>query len=255
METRRCERCDVTFTVGKGKAEQRKRFCGRACSNAATAMQRSEAVRNGEHGHRPIICPCGATVLGSGKQRWNYTKKYCSTECRRKYMTPGNQKNPDNYVTFNCLNCGIEVTRYKKYGKGYNKYCSNVCAQKHTKTKNHVVLRDNDVLLDSAWEAAFWGIAHIAKLPIERFDRTRGVEWKPGQFYAPDFWLPSIQAFKDHTGIAVEIKGLEDQEDPVKWDAFRATGIDLVVMDPFRMEGLSAKTIYDTLRIACLYDN
>lgn len=150
-------------------------------------------------------CPCG-------KLTGRPNRKYCSPEHRTLY---GKKKraNPENYVTFECLNCEKEVTRYKNYGNGHNKYCSNECAQKHTKIKKHIVV-DDAIVLDSGYEALFWGLCTTLKIPIERFDRQYGVAWREDCWYAPDFWLPTL-------GTAVELKGLEDAEDELKWAAYR----------------------------------
>jgi hypothetical protein len=111
--------------------------------------------------------------------------------------------------------------KYKKLG--YHRYCSNVCAQRHTRTKQHIVV-DDAIVLDSTWEALFWGLCGLLKVPVERFDREHGVAWGNDKWYAPDFWLPSIQA-------AVEIKGIEDDDDPEKWNVYRHEHGSLTVVD------------------------
>lgn len=152
-------------------------------------------------------------------------RKFCSPECRKVY---GKKRQPDptNYVTFICQNqsCGKEVTRYKRYGNGANMFCSNACAQRHTRTKAHVVMSDDDVVLDSKWEALFWGLMGFYKVPCERYDRERAVEWSEGCWYAPDFYLPEMDT-------AVEIKGQEDPDDAVRWDLYRTERGRLLVLD------------------------
>jgi len=73
---------------------------------------------------------------------------------------------------------------------------------------------DDAIVLDSGYEALFWGLCTTLKIPIERFDRQYGVAWREDCWYAPDFWLPTL-------GTAVELKGLEDAEDELKWAAYR----------------------------------
>ena len=140
-------------------------------------------------------------------------------------------KDPEKQVTFTCQNCGHEVTRPRSWGKGYFKYCSNTCAQRHTKTKQHIVV-DDAVVLDSSWEALFWGVCAFVKLPIERYNRVHGVERPGGGWYAPDFWLPSL-------GLAVEVKGVEDDDDTDKWDAWREQYGPLVVLSRTHLAQLS----------------
>lgn len=157
-------------------------------------------------------CACGKVFTDA-------QNKYCSPECRNQYGGK-RQKDPANHRTFTCLNCGKEVTRYK--GSGSHKYCSNACANRHTKTKQHVIV-DDAVVLDSGYETFFWGLCALNKIPIERYDREKGVEWRPGLWYAPDFWMPTL-------GFAVEVKGLMDDEDPERWDTYRAEVGSLIVL-------------------------
>lgn len=108
---------------------------------------------------------------------------------------------------------------------------------KHTKRKRHIVLRDeDDVVLDSSYEAMVWGMLRLAKIPVERFDRQHGVAWREGGWYAPDLWLP------DHE-VAIECKGYEDPDDPARWDAYRSTGVRLVVLDRTTLRTLSCEAL------------
>lgn len=221
MSTRQCEGCPTVFEVPA--TYRAKRFCSRACSNRATAEARAASTRAHEK-YKPPVCPCGKAVPPPPGQQYVYAsqKKYCSPECRVKYGKK-KQRDPANYVTFECLNCGTEVTRYKKYGSGHSKYCSNACAQRHTRTKVHIVMEDS-VVLDSTWEALFYGLCGYLKIPCDRYDREQGVEWAEGSWYAPDFVLPSL-------GMAVEIKGQEDDDDSDRWDLYRRERGLLVVLD------------------------
>jgi hypothetical protein len=226
--SRECKRCGATFEVPP--TYKKKQYCTRACSSAATAEQRAASNRaNGRY--KAPVCPCGNEVTREGtKYVYARDKKYCSPECRAKYGKK-RQPNPDNYVTFDCMTCARSVTRYKGYGNGASKFCSNRCAAKHTKTKHHLAFRDDDVLLDSAWEGLFWCLMKYDKIPVVRVDRDLAIEWTNGHHYAPDFYLPTL-------GTWVEVKGLEDDEDPARWDAWRAVRGRLVVMGRFDLDQL-----------------
>jgi hypothetical protein len=191
-------------------AYRNRAFCSRECTNE---WQRENATE----GRYQRWCPCGKEI-----EKNPYQNKHCSPECRQTYGQK-KQANPENYATFNCLNCGIEVTRYKKYGKGHLKYCSNACSQKHNKTKKHYGLDGLEIVFDSGYELAFYGFCLLNKIPIERYDREKGVEWRPGLWYAPDFWMPTL-------GFAVEVKGLMDDEDPERWDIYRQEVGSLIVL-------------------------
>lgn len=167
-----------------------------------------------------VVCPCG-------KKTGSPNRKYCSPGCRMEYGKK-KQANPENHRTFNCENCGKEVTRYKKLN--YHKYCSNACANKHTKTKKHIVV-DDAVVLDSGYEAFFWGLCQLFKLPVERFDRKHGVEWREGCWYAPDFYLPTLD-------LAVELKGLEDASDKDRWALFEKEQGRLVILTGDDLRGM-----------------
>lgn len=206
-ETRVCARpeCAENFEV-RPKASQQ--YCSMSCAKKVFAQQKSAKARQEWEASPQSTCACGQMIPYENRHIW----RYCSDACRQQYGAK-RQPNPANYVTFECLNCEKEVTRYKNYGNGHNKYCSNECAQKHTKIKKHIVV-DDAIVLDSGYEALFWGLCVLHKIPIERYDRSRAVKWKSGQWYAPDFWLPTL-------GTAVEIKGFQDDEDELRWTAYR----------------------------------
>lgn len=211
-EERTCPVCSGTFTV---RVDLPQLCCSRTCARRRDNKLRPKA--------KPRICPCGKEIQAPDyhQSRYAHNRKYCSAECRKEYGKK-KQADPKNHVTFNCLNCGIEVTRYKNYGKGHNKYCSNSCARRHTKTKQHIVV-DDAIVLDSGYEALFWGLCMLLKVPVERYDRDKGVEWREGLWYAPDFWMPTLN-------FAVELKGVMDDEDPERWDAYREEYGSLMVL-------------------------
>lgn len=209
-KTRTCERaeCGQTFEVRENAADAHKRFCSRSCARLVDNQARSVIKQQEWSESAASLCPCGNGRIPYSAR---HTTKYCSPTCR---MTFGKKKqaNPENYITFDCKNCGQSVTRYKNHGK-YHKYCSNECASKHTKTRRHLIVEDSTVL-DSGWEALFWGLCAFRKIAVDRFQRERGVEWRPGTWYAPDFWMPTYR-------FAVEVKGVEDSDDAARWAAFR----------------------------------
>jgi hypothetical protein len=162
----------------------------------------------------PDQCPCGK-LTGVPKQ------KNCSKACRDIYGGR-RQPDPDSQVVFNCLNCGEEVIRYKSYGHGHNKYCSNECSAKHNRAVKHIVI-ENAVVLDSGFEAFFFGLCRLWKIPIDRADRAEAVPVNDSGWYCPDFKMPSL-------GLYVEVKGPEDADDPDRYAAWRATGRRLAVL-------------------------
>lgn len=210
--------CEVCKTVFETRADKPRKTCSQKCGLWLANEQKITRAQEEWAANPASTCLCGKTIPYANRNEW----KYCSPECRQTYGQK-KQVNPENHVTFNCLNCGIEVTRYKKYGNGHNKYCSNACAQKHTKVKKHYGLDELEIVFDSSYEVLFWGLCAFNKIPIERYDREKGVEWRPGLWYAPDFHMPTL-------GFAVEVKGLMDDEDPERWDTYRQEVGSLIVL-------------------------
>jgi hypothetical protein len=171
-------------------------------------------------------CPCGEVQIA---YEYRHSHKYCSSACRKKYAKPSKVKDPTKQVTFNCETCEKEVTRYYRYGGSLvQRFCSNECAAKFNRAIQHIGV--NGVILDSGWEALFWGLCKFLKVPIERLDRAQAIEWAPGCWYAPDFLMGRTY---------VEIKGMEDSDDQKKWDAWnnqvgRLLVLDKALMDKFR---------------------
>lgn len=222
-----CPECQTTFIYIPGKTG--KTYCSRTCRSAATSRrQREEALE--AYADSPVTCPCGEAI----PYEYRHQRQFCSPDHRVKYQ-PKKKADPANYVTFTCQNetCGKEVTRYKNYGNGASMFCSNACSMKHTRTKRHVVMNDDHVVLDSKWEALFWGLMGFRKILCSRYDREQGVEWSEGHWYAPDFTIVI-----DGLEIAVEIKGRADDDDPEKWDQFRRERGRLVVLDEESLEYL-----------------
>lgn len=218
-EDRTCPQCGTVFSIQKS---QKKTYCSRVCSGKAARLRIEEHACEGCG--RPIPPP------SSGKTRYTY-RKYCSMKCRVEHGK-FRQKDPDNWVSFECQTCG-KTTERRKSVPGPRKFCSNECATKHTKTVKHYAVRESDMVLDSTWEALFVGQCGWFKVECRRFDREGVIEWRPGQWYGPDFVLPEL-------GVTVEIKGVEDPDDRAKWDAFREkvgplAVIDKVVLQEIRM--------------------
>lgn len=221
-EQRICPECGGEFEV---LVTSPKKFCSMHCARFNQARIRQQEVRDAWYASEESSCSCGEKIPYEHRDTW----KYCSPECRGEYGAK-RQPDPANHVTFHCQNCGKETTRPRGYGNGHHKYCSNDCARRHTKTRKFYAVEGFDIVFESSWECLFWGLCSFLKIPVERFDREHGVEWKPGQWYAPDFWLPSV-------GVAVEIKGQEDEDDLVRWEAFWAD-TPLVVLDQKKLQQL-----------------
>jgi hypothetical protein len=205
-EERICPGCTQAFLA---RASSPKKCCSLHCARFVQAREKQQQVSEAWYESDASTCACGGKIPYEHRDTW----KYCSVECRQTYGGK-RQPNPENHVTFICLNCGSSVTRYKGYGNGHLKYCSNECAHRHTKTRKFYAVEGFDIVFESTWETLFWGLCGLLKLPVERFDRERGIEWAQGFWYAPDFWLPTL-------GIAVEVKGLEDPDDVTRWATFR----------------------------------
>lgn len=220
-----CAECQTKFFYVPGKTGRE--FCSRKCRGAAIGRERTQQAQQ-EYAENATVCKCGASI----PYEYRHTRQFCSDSCRRDNQIK-RQPDPANYVTFDCQTCGTPTTRYKNYGNGALKFCSNLCAYKHTKTVKHYVVRDMDMVLDNGWEAFFAGVCRVDKIPVIRHDRSVGVAWSEceGGWYAPDFDLPTF-------GVTVEVKGQEDEDDPAKWEAYRAAHGALVVLGPSHIAAL-----------------
>ena len=199
-----CPVCGKTFQQKKNLSTK-KTYCSRQCANGTNTLKVTPAHKHYEE--NPKLCGCGRVI----PYEYRNQRTHCSAECRALYGAPTKQIDPSNYVTFNCETCDKEVTRYKKYGNGSNRFCSNECSAK----SNHMQhLSVDGVILDSGYEALVWGLTRLHKILIERFDRTNCIPVKDG-WYGPDFII---------NGIPVEVKGYEDQDDRDRYKAWRDTG-------------------------------
>lgn len=217
----------------------RTRFCSRDCTNA---WQRDQVQQE------EVMCACGETF----PRYPSSDQQYCTKGCATKHQDR-RQRDPLNWITLTCLNptCPRLKRLFERRLSAQNAlphgntYCSNACAQRHTKTKHHITLKDDDVLLDSSWEALVWGWAKFLKLPISRVDRTSAVEWRPGCWYAPDFLLD---------GTWVEVKGLEDGDDPARWQAWEAEHGPVTVLTQDHLRRLiGATNLGETSKETCVY--
>jgi hypothetical protein len=221
--------CGKSYQYAPGRSGEK--FCSRACRNVVRATSNQLSARE-EYDSEPRRCPCGEAI----PYEYRHTRLYCSPEHRTQYQAK-RAEDPTRHVTITCQNekCGKEIKRYKGYGNGALKFCSNACAQKHTKTRRFYAVEDFDIVFESSWETLFWGLCAFLKVPIERYDRGNGVAWSESGWYAPDFWLP-------FPGVAIEVKGQEGPEDEAKWQAFREQREQrLIVVD---------RPLLDRLRVA-----
>lgn len=230
-----CPECTESFEV-RPKAPQQ--YCSMSCAKKVFAQQKSAKARQDWEASPQSACACGQAIPYENRHIW----RYCSDACRQQYG--GKRKaDPENWVVKTCRNCQVEF-KIRKSSQSYGYYCSNECAAKHTKTKKHIVV-DDAIVLDSGYEALLWGLCALHKVPIERYNREQGVAWREGCWYAPDFLVANE--------IAVELKGLQDDEDELKWSAFRTQIRPLVVLDGGRLrEHLGSMVTRDGL-IAVLW--
>lgn len=223
---RTCARkgCENLFEVRENAADANRRYCTRQCARIVENQARSDQKRAEWLESLESLCPCGINRI---PYEVRHTTLYCSSECRKTYSKK-RQIDPNKWVTKACRNCGKDFEQ-RMSSQSYGYYCSNDCARRHTKTKQHIVV-ENAVVLDSKWEALFWGLAGFLKVPIERCDRDNGVAWAPGHWYAPDFYLPTADLY-------VEVKGQEDGQDQERWAAFRVNHR-LAVVDEMALDNL-----------------
>lgn len=205
-----CEQCSAEF---EDYARKQRRFCSLECNNQWQIENRTVFK----------TCPCGKKIeLQEGATTMYSYRKFCSPECRAKYQAK-RQADPANWTTKTCRGCAKEFPiRRSSQSVGY--YCSNKCAEGHTKTKHHIVIRDGDEVFDSSYEAAVWGMCRALKIPIERFDRQYAVTGEGFSTYGPDFYLPTMR-------VAIETKGYQDDMDENRWSAYRQQRGPLLVID------------------------
>lgn len=219
-EQRNCRQCGKEF---EDYAYRNRAFCSRDCTsdwlreNAADTKFRR-------------WCPCGEEILENV-----YERKYCSPEHRRLYGQK-RQTDPANYITFECLNCGKEVTRRKKYSLA-QKYCSNECSAKHNRTKQHIVVEDA-MVLDSPYEALFYGLMRLWKIPCERGDRGQAISVNGSGWYCPDFYLPE-------SDLWVEVKGFEEEDHRLRYACWRMSGKRLAVLRKGELHALRTCLLRD----------
>lgn len=169
-------------------------------------------------------------------------RKYCS-DAHRMLHALKRQGDPANTVETPCRGCGDMIKHPRSQAR---KYCSK-CANHHTRTRRNIVIRDDDTVLDSRWEAAVVGLCAMVKLSCDRFDREQGVEWNGlGSWYAPDFTLPTV-------GVALEVKGQQDSDDHLRWAAYREQrGLLAVIgedeLDALRLAASSSTMLADQVR-------
>lgn len=218
IRTCKIDECDNTFEVKKTSPKQ---YCSTKCSAVKNIGNRKNNIRD-EYDRDPKRCPCGEAIPYEKR----HSRQYCSGDHRIQYGKPSAVKNPEKWGIYTCQNekCGKTFEQRKRSG-GYHKYCSNTCAQRHTKVKKHFVV-DELTVLDSPYESLFWGMCSVYKIHVERYDRHNGVEWNgEGTWYAPDF-----KVTRHSRDIAIELKGFEEYDDEIKWTVFREHVMPLVIL-------------------------
>lgn len=207
--------CARSYKPSTGRQE----FCSQKCARGQSG-ERASAVSRGDYYADPVMCPCGKPVKYEGR----HSRIYCSPECRMKYGHK-RQKDPAAWETRVCRTCTNEF-QFRKSNRNMGYYCSNECAAKFTKRRQNIVIDEEfDMVLDSSYEALVWAALRVAKIPVERFDRSLAVEWSAGHWYAPDLWLP-------RHGLAIECKGVVDPlEDESKWETYGWERGPLLVLD------------------------
>lgn len=86
-----------------------------------------------------------------------------------------------------------------------------------------VIVVEDAIVLDSPYEAFFYGLMRLWKIPCERADRALAVAVGGNGWYCPDFYLPEL-------GIWVETKGVAGPEDPPRWAEWRGMGRRLALL-------------------------
>jgi hypothetical protein len=215
VEHRTCESCHQPYEYHKGRTGER--FCSKQCRTDFLVAQ-NKAGAEAEYELEPRRCPCGAAI----PFEYRHTRQFCSPEHRSHYGAK-RQKEEDKYITFNCLNCDVEVTRRKKYGSGASKYCSNECSAKHNKVRKFYALDEFEYVFESGFEMLFFSLCLFWKIPVERADRSQAISFGINGWYCPDFWLPTLELW-------VEVKGFEDDDDRARYEAWRQAGRRLTVL-------------------------
>lgn len=205
--------CGREFEYRAGQTGER--FCSRTCRNEYASLVNKAAAREA-YDLDPKRCRCGTAI----SFEYRHTRQFCSPEHRQEYQAK-RQKDPANWQDFTCLNCQKKFTLPKSYTSA-GKYCSNECAAKHTRVKQHIVVEDA-IVLDSPYEALFYGLLRLWKIPVERADRSEAVKVGGNGWYCPDFYLPDLKTW-------VEVKGYEDEDDRARYAAWRAEVHKLAVL-------------------------
>jgi hypothetical protein len=238
-EMRSCENrpCGRQFEYHAGQTGER--FCSRTCRNEYASFVNKAAAKDA-YELDPRRCPCDTAIPFEHR----HNRQFCSPEHRKIYAAK-RQPDPANYITFNCLRpaCGKEFTLPRSYTSA-GKYCSNECSAKHNRTKQHIVV-DDAIVLDSPYEALFWGLLRLWKIPVERADRELAIAHGDG-WYCPDFYLPGLDVW-------VEVKGYEDDDDRARCAAWRAAGRRLAILSRVELHLLRSRAndgvIREQLRI------
>lgn len=182
-----CLECSQKFIPHKTT----QKYCSVKCKNTAVAKVRKT--------RSAPLCSCGKTCpdvhTSTGLLYW---RKYCSSECRKKYHQ-GRGRKEDTWLTKICETC--EISFEYPHTQKNRRFCSNECAKRgYLKTRIGVNEDNYAVVLDSSWESVFWGLTRMLKIPIRRYDSS-AYNTSVGN-YRPDFIV--------NDSITVDVKGYED---------------------------------------------
>lgn len=217
-EVRTCPRCGTEFTPTAPKQQS----CSDECrlANLADRNRASIKIRH---------CPCGTQLPPFTETH----SAYCSPECREMYANKGGRKRQDEkWVVKVCETCGKEF-QFRSTSRNLGRFCSNVCAHRRPIERHPT---PDGAILDSWWEHLVYSALKVAKISVERVDRSvHGVEFD-GRFYAPDLFLPE-------QNIYIEVKGIVTPEQEAKWAAFRSSGRDLMVIGPDQIGWVSPEAM------------
>jgi hypothetical protein len=169
---------------------------------------------------------------------------YHSHECRRA-ASVRRQRDESKWTTSKCGWCGIE---FEHRASSHRQFHNQACARRGLKVHQNIKTIDDQtehvIVLQSSYEALFWGLAKISKVRIERFDERFLIPWDKSNDlsnYDPDFWLPQYE-------VAVETKGVPRANMHAQWAAYRATGRLLVVLFKEDLRKLSGENFSESIQ-------
>jgi very-short-patch-repair endonuclease len=127
-----CDNCGKEIFISEFQQTRTVRhFCNKTCRNEYCANPKnSQSLQK-----TSITCFCKncgkeikkyKSVFESNDN--NFCNKQCYNEYKKKNNISARLRNPENWVTFNCENCGVETSIPRsRYKKSKHHYCSNQC--------------------------------------------------------------------------------------------------------------------------------